>query len=232
MAQETDVKAEDVAQAESQIAQEQLPESDSQEATQKDEKVNWQKTREVMEEQKRQLDLMKERERRYQEELLKLAKSKEQVPEDDDLQLSKDDLLTVGQWEKLTEKTLKKFFQKQEDTSAEGKLRHEYNDYDSIVTPENLERLARENPEAVETLQATPRLYAKAKTAYHMLKSMYGSSNVQENKEKLAANLAKPRPAASLGSNGALSQAHAFEKGLTPELKKQLLQEMIDAKKR
>jgi hypothetical protein len=53
-----------------------------------------------------------------------------------------------------------------------------------------------------------------------------------ENKENLEKNMAKPRSVSSLGTQGALSQAHAFERGLTPELKKQLLQEMVSASKR
>ena len=228
MAEETDVQTEVVAQ-ESQIPQEPEPSPEPQK-----EEVNWKKARELMEDQKRQLDLMKERERRYQEELVKLTQKS--APAEEELNLSKDDLLTVDQFEKLSNRRFEQKFQelqrKYDDQSAEVKLRQEFNDYDAIVTPENLERLARENPEAVETLQANTRLYAKAKTAYQMLKSMYGTYQTQENKDKLQANLTKPRAAASTGSNGALSQAHLFEKGLTPELKKQLLQEMVDAKKR
>lgn len=234
MAEETDVKTEVVAQEESQVPQEQTHETESQEAkasVKKDEEVNWKKARETLEAQKRELDLMKERERHYQEQLQKIAAA--QPKEEDELsKLSEDDILTKRQAEKLAEVKFKRLIEDFENQKGEDKARQECSDYDAVVTPENLERLQKEHPEVIETLKATPKLYHKAKSAYKFIKAVYGSQETTANRENLEKNLSKPRSVNSVGTSAALSQASAFEKGLTPELKKQMLAEMIQSSKR
>lgn len=231
MTEITDVGSEVVAQEVEthQVANEQPP----QESQRRDEEMNWKRAREMMEEQKRQLEQMKERERLYQQELMKFTKpvTNEEPAEN----FADDDLLTAAQAkrvaEKIAEQKFKSLWQQTEDAKAEDNLRREFPDYDAVVTPENLQKLARENPEILESLQATPRLYAKGKTAYKFLKTMVNPDFV-ESKEKIQTNSAKPRSSSSLGASGALSQASLFERGLTPDLKKQLLEEMIQSAKK
>jgi len=236
MAEETDVKTEVVAQEASQVPQEQTPAEvqQAEESKKKDEEVNWKKARELLETQKRELEALKANERRYQEELVKLAKNQQKPEEDELLKLSDDDILTKRQAEKLAEIKTRKLLEEFDNQKGEEKARSEVSDYDAVVNQENLERLQKDHPEIVETLKASPRLYDKAKSAYKFIKAFYGAKDQasKENQENLEKNMAKPRSVSSLGSQGALSQAHAFANGLTPELKKQLLNEMISASKK
>ena len=233
MAIDTDVHSEVVAQETSQLPEETLEtqktESPSEKVSDKD--LNLKRQREVIEAQKRELEQLKEKERLFQEEFKRLAGVQTQIS--DELEkIAPDDILTASQAERLAERKFKKLFEEFEDQKGEEKVRHEYTDYDAIVTQENLERLKSEHPEVVETLKMTPKLYLKAKTAYKLLKSFYGTPELQQNRENLEKNLSKPRSVNSLGATGALSQASAFERGLTADLKKQLLNEMVESAKR
>ncbi len=232
MAEETDVKTEVVAQQESQVSQEQNSEAqETQASVKKDEEVNWKKARELIETQKRELELLKEQRYRYEQEQQRLANS--QPKEEDELaKLSDDDILTKRQADRLAELKFKKLYQDFENQKGEQKARAEHSDYDAVVSQENLERLKNEHPEVVESLMATPSLYHKAKTAYKFIKAVYGDKETAANRESLEKNLNKPRSVNSLGASGALSQANLFEKGLTADLKKQLLAEMTAAAKK
>lgn len=236
MADETDVNAEVVAQEASQVSQEQdqAQVQQTEESKKKDEEVNWKKARELLETQKRENDALKAEMRRYQEERVRSAKPPQSSEEDELMKLSDDDILTKKQAEKLSEIKARKMFEEFENQRGEEKARSETSDYDAIVNQENLERLQRDHPEIVESLKATPQLYHKAKGAYKIMKAFYGANDKESiaNKENLEKNLAKPRSVNSLGTQSALSQAHVFERGLTPEVKKQLLSEMISASKK
>lgn len=237
MAEDTDVKTEVVAQEAESHDQETKPEVEAKEteASKKiDEEVNWKKAREVLETQKRKLDEMEVRERRYQEELAKIARAQQKPEEDELAKLSDDDILTKRQAEKLAEAKARKLLEEFDNQRGEDRARQEVSDYDAVVNQENLEKLQKDHPEVVEALKATPSLFVKAKSAYKFMKAFYGKDNVDAavNKENLDKNMQKPRSVSSLGQQGALSQAHAFERGLTPELRKQLLQEMISASKK
>lgn len=223
-----------VGQEYSQSPQESGSQEQSQENAQaSNEARNWAETRKIIEDQKRQIALAQERERLYQNELAKA--SPKQAPEEDDTEsLGKNDILTVAQAEKIAEKKFKNLLKQAEDSRGEDRVRQKYADYDSVVTPQNLERLKNEDPEEFESIAEQTRLYGKANMAYKTLKLRYGTvtPEAQENREKIAANAAKPRAATSMGGSGALSQAKLYENGLTPDLKKQLLSEMVQASRR
>lgn len=229
MAEETDVNAEVVAQEASQVTQEektQVEAKQTEESKQKDSEVNWKKAREVLETQKREIEGLK----------AEMARSRVQPkPEEDELsKLTGDDIITMRQAEKLAELKVRKTLEEYDNQKGEEKAKSEFTDYDAIVNQDNLERLQKDHPEVVEALKAAPRLYDKAKSAYKFIKAFYGAKDKEsmENRENLEKNMAKPRSVSSLGQSGALSRAHAFEKGLTPELRKQLLQEMVSASKK
>ena len=230
----TDVESLDVVGQETHPSpQENLSEEQSQQNVQQsNEARNWAETRKIIEEQKRQIHLAQERERLYQAEL---AKAKTNVEEADETEhLNKNDILTVEQAEKIAEKKFKKLLKQAEDSKGEERMRAKYADYDSVVTPQNLERLKNEDPEEFEAIAEQAKLYGKASMAYKTLKLRYGTvtPEAQENREKIAANANKPRAASSMGATGALSQAKLYENGLTPDLKKQLLSEMVQASRR
>lgn len=229
----TDVNTLDDVGQESQSPQESLAQEQTQENTQQsNEARNWVETRRVIEEQKRQLHLAQERERLYQAEL---ARGKSQVQEVDETEnLNANDILTVAQAEKIAEKKFKNLLRQAEDSKGEDRVKAKYADYDSVVTPQNLERLKNEDPEEFEAITEQSRLYGKASMAYKTLKLRYGTvtPEAQENRERIAANANKPRSASSVGTSSALTQAKLYENGLTPDLKKQLLSEMVQASRK
>jgi hypothetical protein len=70
--------------------------------------------------------------------------------------------------------------------------------------------------------------------AYKLLKRLNPGEDMAKSVEKKKAieNSQKPISVNAVSRNSAIGNAHIFENGLTPELKKQLWKEMEDARKR
>jgi len=127
--------------------------------------------------------------------------------------------------------------QKSAATEAEMRLKARYNDFDKVVTSDNIQRLRENYPEIAATLSANNDLYTQASAAYDIIKryGIYSDDTFDKDKERIQNNTAKPRPsntASGQRGNSPLDQANAFAEGLTPELKEQLRREMRDAIKR
>lgn len=137
---------------------------------------------------------------------------------------------------KRLKKEINEYKQQSYAQTVETRLKSQYRDFDSVVNKENLEILSSAYPEIASTLQSSPDLYSKAVSAYTMIKKfgIVDTKDYTQSKAKTQSNVAKPKPAASINSQGMtespLSQANAFANGLTPELKAQLYREMIEAK--
>jgi hypothetical protein len=124
--------------------------------------------------------------------------------------------------------------------SMENAIRSKYNDFDSVVTRENVEKLRALKPELAESLHRTPDDYNKAVAVYTILKDLgIARSNVSYNEDHIKAqnNLSKPRTSATLASQTgttSLSHASAFTDGkLTAERKDQIYKTMLaNAKQR
>jgi len=146
-------------------------------------------------------------------------------------------LSSVDKKIKRLEKQLAQQQQQNYASSVETQLKMQYRDFDDVVNKENLEVLSAAYPEIAKTLGSSNDLYNKAVTAYTMIKQFGISEKTDYEKPKgrVQQNVAKPRPVASVNaqatSDSPLSQANAFAQGLTPELKRQLYKEMIEAKK-
>lgn len=120
--------------------------------------------------------------------------------------------------------------------TIEAKLKSQYPDFDQVVSKENIEILSTAYPELANAIGASTDLYSKASSTYTLIKKfgIGGSKANAANIDRVKQNLAKPVPTASLGTQtgeSPLTKANAFADGLTPELKKQLLREMIEAEK-
>ncbi|MGD0331160.1 MAG: hypothetical protein ABSB40_12095 [Nitrososphaeria archaeon] len=130
------------------------------------------------------------------------------------------------------EAQLKQYKDQSVATSAELQLRAKYSDFDMIVNKDNLEMLKLTYPELAQTVYNNPDLYTKGASAYTIIKQMGISPNSQNESDRAraSANLAKPRPlasvAASQGNDSPLQRANAFANGLTEDLKGQLRKEM------
>src|SRR3990167_2858134 len=173
---------------------------------------NWRQMREQMEELKRNNQRME----------TELQRSRQPVAQEEELSVADDDLSTVGVTKKLIHKEAKKIasemIQRKEMEDSEKWARVKYADYDSVVTNDNLQRLVQTSPELARMLMANPDPVG----AYKLLKSL----NIDTSESaQLKENQQKPRTVGSVGQASALSQANAFAKGLTPELKSQLWKE-------
>lgn len=111
------------------------------------------------------------------------------------------------------------------------RLKAQYPDFDAIVNVDNLSALREAYPELAATIQSSPDLYTQAASAYTLIKKfgLAPDHEVIANKNRVAANYTKPRPASSLSpqqGQSPLSRANAFSEGLTDDLRKELLKEM------
>jgi hypothetical protein len=165
-----------------------------------------------------------------------VAKINAPAPEPEPIDPRDDDISTIGETKKLfrqNEKELEKLkedIRRREAQTVEERVRLKYADYDAVVNKENLERLFTAAPELVNMLKATTQdPYAQALGAYKLMKKF---GVVGEETEKFKENQTKPRSVNSVGQTSALSQANAFSRGLTPDLRKQLWNEMKEAAKK
>jgi hypothetical protein len=167
----------------------------------------------------------------------KLA-TKEEEPDDDSLvekrHLRKYDS-EIGKVTAELESTKKKLEQFT-NSSIEMHLRSKFNDFDTIVTDENMERLAREKPAMYRSILSNPDLKDKGETAYEAIVTYLQPGKFSEQEKKLAENKAKPKNAATVApqaSDSPLARAGDYDRRiLTEERKAELRKEMEDAKSR
>jgi hypothetical protein len=137
---------------------------------------------------------------------------------------------------KNMERRLQQYEQSNSQDIIYAKVKAQYPDFDSIVSRDNVEMLKDNHPEIAQTLNSSPDLYAKAISAYKLIKQFGISQNpsIELDKAKAQRNAAKPKSAATVSAQqgqSPLSRANAFEQGLTGDLKDQLLKEMAAARK-
>ena len=159
--------------------------------------------------------------------------------EDDLTKLADDDIITVGQSRRLHQKEARQIaedvIRQREADTMEDRLLLKYQDFNQVVTKENIEILQQNEPELAMSLQGLAHdPYAQAQAAYKLLKK-FGlgvSQEVAKNKEKAAENSRKPVSVQSVTKqSSAIGNVHSFENGLTPELQKALWKEMQEARK-
>jgi len=118
-----------------------------------------------------------------------------------------------------------------ESNAIENRLRAKYNDFDSVVTYENIQKLRELKPEVAASLHQTQDLYSKAAATYTILKDLgisRSSAPYQQDQQRAQANLNKPRSADSLNVASPLSHASDFAGGnLTEDRKRQIYEQMV-----
>ena len=75
--------------------------------------------------------------------------------------------------------------------------------------------------------------YQQGLAAYKLLKKTdyYLNRDAMKEQKKIQQNQTKPPSVNQVRKGGPLAEANRFDRGLTPELRKQLWQEMQDARK-
>jgi hypothetical protein len=169
----------------------------------------------------------------------------QQQEPDIELNVNSDDLVE-GKHLKAYAKKIQQLEQKLQQTQqqtqsqmAQQLLRSKFNDFDRVVTEDNIERLRYDYPELANTLNSSNDLYSTGVSAYTMIKNLGIIEQPQErvymaDKAQAQKNLAKPKPLASISpqqGDTPLSKANAFANGFTDEVRKQMLKEMNDARK-
>jgi len=138
----------------------------------------------------------------------------------------------TGDDELVEYKQLKQMKQELEQQTLDLRLKSKFPDFDSVVNSQNLQKLASEDPELAYTLDSTQDMYAKAVTAYKMIKAGQPREAISEDDENFEENQYKPRSTNSLNkqdSDRPLGQANAFQRGLSQDQKSKLWAEMQEA---
>lgn len=184
---------------------------------------------------------MSELERKNYEMEAQLKRLTPQAPpeEDEFATLSEEDIITVKQAKKLAEKTANQVAQKvlreREAATAEERIMLKFPDYKDVITNENVEYLKQNEPEITDYLLSLAHdPYKQASEAYKWMKKVVKplDPQLENDKKRAQANAAKPLSVQAISKSASpIGQAHMFENGLTPQLKKQLWDEMQAARK-
>jgi hypothetical protein len=185
--------------------------------------------------------------RRLAELEAKATKPAVPIEEDDEIRIGDDDLAEGKHLSKMARKVkrleeqIRKQQEQTEEQRIEARIKAQYPDFDQVVSKDNVATLYAAYPELAYTLSQTKDMYAQAASAYTLMKkfgihqdSTTSALSVLNDKDKVAKNMAKPRPLTSVSpqqGESPLSRANAFAEGLTPSLKEQLLKEMNAARK-
>lgn len=197
-----------------------------------DQDRNWKETRRKMQE--------LERRAKEQDELISQLKGPQKAPEVDELdKLGDEDIVTKGQAKKLAakmaEEIASRVIRERENATVEDRLNQKFNDFAQVVTRENIELLKETEPELAMSLAQNTDQYSQGIAAYKLMKRLgIGEEVVKDNskeKQKAITNSQKPLSVQSVTKSSAIGNAHMFENGLTPELKKSLWEEMERARK-
>lgn len=171
--------------------------------------------------------------RELREQMDRIARSQAPAPQEEEEPELSDDDLVEGKHLKRYIKRLESRLEQQAAASVPDRLKSKFSDFDQVVTPENVEKLKQAEPEMYATLVSGKDLYTKGVSAYKALKSfgIVKTDPYIADKESVQKSHSRPMSAQAVKGQGALHEANAFAKGLTPELRKQLYQEMIEASK-
>lgn len=147
-----------------------------------------------------------------------------------------DDDLVEGRHIKAADERYKKIENQLRQELTETRLKVQYPDFDAVVNSNSVAQLKAAYPELAATLSQSTDFYNTGASAYTLIKKLgiYDGKNHSSNQKIVQDNSTKPRPLSSVSpqqGESPLSHANAFANGLTPELKKKMWQEMIEARR-
>jgi hypothetical protein len=218
---------------ESENAQPQAQEPKETQRKRNDVEYNWAEARKKMEALDRQ-----NREMAMQLEKLQKPQPR-QEPEVDELdKLADDDIITKAHAKKMAEKMARQIanevIKQRENATVDDRLQLKFPDFADVVTKDAIEELKQTEPELAFSLANNPDPYAQGVAAYKLLKRIGRGVDpvMAQEKKKAQENSQKPVSVNAVTKNSAIGNAHLFENGLTPELKKSLWKEMEEARKK
>lgn len=174
---------------------------------------------------------MGELERKNQE-MARVIEEKTNPPpakEPDELSnLQEDDLVTAGQADKMAEKRAKKIVQEElarrEKEALPQQTKAKYEDYDQVVTNENINLLVQEDPDLEHDIQVSKNPFARAYK--EIKKSQFYKERMKNkaNSERIDSNSNKPVSSNTVAKQSPLSQANAFATFSKEDLRKEMEQ--------
>ena len=153
--------------------------------------------------------------------------------------ISPDDFVEGKQFGKLNHQ-VKRFqedtqhrLQQYEEVLAETQLKAKYNDFDNVVTAENVRQFCKEYPELSLPIQQG-NFFSRGNSAYKLIKKFLVTDNKYARQEqKIKTNMHKPKSSATISaskSNSPLTKVTDFVDGKpTAEYRKRLREEMDNA---
>lgn len=142
-------------------------------------------------------------------------------------QLSDDDIVTVSQARKLVEKQTKdmisRALQERERASLPDRTRGKFEDFDTVMTEENIKKFEKEEPGLAEACSKAANPW---EATYKILKKVVlpqQDVKVSKGDEKMRENLSKPASINSVGRQGPLSNANGWSELSKDDLYKEML---------
>ncbi len=137
---------------------------------------------------------------------------------------------------KNTKKQFEEYNNQNSLSNAEMRLKNQFSDFNTVVTTENLEKLAAQKPALYRTILANTDVYDKGYTAYELIKhSGIIDNNYQELDRRVEENRSKPRSAANASPQSGetpLARVGDYDRRvLTEERKDQLRRQVEEAKR-
>jgi hypothetical protein len=151
------------------------------------------------------------------------------VKEEDELSsLADDDILTVKQAKKLAtiqaEELIKKTLDQRERATLPERVRGKYEDFDAIMTEENIKKLELDEPGLAQACSVAPNPW---EATYKIVKKfIVPQQETKANKgdEKMKENLSKPASVNSAGRQGPLNNANLWSEASKDDLYKEMMQ--------
>lgn len=133
----------------------------------------------------------------------------------------------------VEQRHLKAAINRIQNDNLDLRLKSKFPDFDQVVNTAALKKLAQDDPEMAYTLDSTQDMYAKAVTAYKMIKANAPrQTEYSEDDDRFEENMFKPRSTNSINPGTVdrpLSQANAFQRSLSKEAKQKYYNEMQEA---
>lgn len=151
------------------------------------------------------------------------------VKEEDEISsLAEDDILTVKQAKKLAaiqaEELIKKTLEQKERASLPEKVRSKFEDFDAVMTEENIKKLELDEPGLAQACSTASNPW---EATYKILKKfIVPQQETKANKgdERMKENLSKPASVNSAGRQGPLNNANLWSEASRDELYKEMMQ--------
>lgn len=137
---------------------------------------------------------------------------------------------------KNTKKQFEEYNQQHALNQAEIKLKNQFNDFDSVVSKENLESLQQQKPVLYRTILANSDIYDRGYVAYELIKnSGILSDQYQELDKKVEENRSRPRSAATAAPQSGdtpLTRVGDYDRRILSEDRKEQLRKQVEEAKR